>query len=281
MTDSRPPMIEAQVVLETALGKAFDNGTFNPKFMAKRLAEIADRLVQDDKPILRMSYGNGCAREKWFAHNMPEGAIPRGRSRLVHALGDFWEIVALEGLRVNLPYPWNLGQAYDQGELENFDGIKGHTDGALYYDSQPYAIIDPKFRMFMRSVKWYEPQVAKGAAKVPGDMRIPKDTWGDKNQAANYVWTERDKGIDFLGFIWIIGFRDEDEQYHCPWMTADELRPWYDESRETFDMARSAKAPPPPYHPDRDESPCMVWKHKGKGIKKIYCAHYNDCINHN
>jgi hypothetical protein len=278
--DNRPPLIEAQQMLEHTLGKGLDAGNLNPSYMVDRFAEIAERVATDDAPKLRMSYGNGCAREKWFVHNMPENAIPRDRSRLVHAMGDMWEIIALETLRVNLPYPWNLSTEYDQGELENFDGIKGHTDGALYYDSQPYAIIDPKFKEFNKTCRWWEPRVPKGIQQQPGDRRIPTDKWGEKHQAGNYVWTERDKGRDFLGFMWICGFRDQADKYHCAWMTADELKPYYEESKHTFEVARKSNVPPPPIHPDRDESPCMVWLHKGKGLKKIYCAHYHDCIKH-
>lgn len=267
------------MVLEQALAAGFDSGNMDPARMAPRMAEIATRVVTDTPPKLRMSYGNGCAREKWFAHNMPDSATPRDRFRLIHAMGDLWEIMALEVLRTSLPLPWSLEPSYDQATLENFGGIEGHTDGALFYKGEPYAIIDPKFKNWTRTCMWWEPRTPKGVQQKPGDRRQPTWKWGEPHQAANYVWTEREKGLDFLGFMWVCGFRDDSERFHVAWMTADELRPWYDESRDTF-LAARGDSPPPPCHPDRDQSPCMVWVHKGNNIKKVYCDHYDDCLNY-
>ena len=275
----RPPLMVAQQVVEAALCAGMDSGNMDPSRMKERLMEIADRITTDTPPKLRMSYGNGCAREKWFAHNMPDSATPRDRSRLVHAMGDLWEIVATETLRNSLPAPWSLIPYYDQAELVNFDGITGHTDGALAYKGKPYAIIDPKFKNFMRSVMHWTPKPDKGVKQQLGDRRFPKLTWGERNQAANYVWTEREKGHDFLGFMWICGFRDESAKFHAAWMTADELRPWYDESRQTFLDAKK-EHPVAPIHLDRDATPCRVIFSKKKGTQSIYCNHYHDCISH-
>lgn len=231
---------------------------------------------EETPPRLRLSYGKDCDRCQWFAHNSPGLARPRGTERVGHLMGSIWEGAALGHLAYvcSIHPDFEFRPEWMQKELvcPDFPDIKGHPDGAIYWRGEPWAIVDPKFTKSFAH-RWWFPRLEKHQEPDHLHGRIPPETWGYRHQAGNYLAAS---GLPWRGFIWMVGFRDS-EQLALGWADADEVLPYHEYAKETYARAMRPDIPPP-IHENREESPCMNWINKSKGIKKVYCEFYTHCI---
>lgn len=220
---------------------------------------------------LRLSHGKACARCHWYEHHHPELEKPRGTERVSHLMGHIWEAIALGALDYALAeHPtFSFERDWMQKELilPEYPSIKGHCDGAIYWNGEPWAIVDPKYTKFFAH-HWWFPRLEKGEEPSHLKGRIPPETWGYRHQAGNYLAAS---GLPFKGFIWAVGFKDS-EKLSLGWADAEELLPYNKRAIADYTAAMGNKIPPP-VHPLRDAAPCM-----DKRSKKVYCNFYTTCL---
>lgn len=259
-----PPLHEAAEVIKDTLLHGFhkpDDSSWDPRDLD--LNYLMREFLVDEPPKLRLSFGKECPRFQWYAHNEPEKATHRGAMRRRHVSGHLFEYLALWVLEHHLPEPWSLDTSWAQKTVHTFN-LEGHTDGALLYAGEPYALLD---------CKETQPFVFKHWPLG----RFPDPKWGYPYQAANYMRAAREEGVHFRGFLWPVGILGEPDRYECGWADHTELLEYETRAETIFRDAQTLKNPPPPIHPARDESPCARWRNKTKGIRKNYCEFIHHC----
>jgi len=274
-------MIDAVAEIEPLWVSAMRRGDMRSDFPLEALfAEAARKHRSEDTPRLRMSFGKDCQLEKWFIAHHPDKASPRGLSRMMHTDGNVFEAIAIGCLEYALEQTkhWRFDRNWMQRTLR-MPGRKeeGHTDGAIFYDGQPYAIVDPKKTLSYAHKSWLPvpPRGPRGGAMKPsfGECRLPPERWGYRHQAGNYL---RSADEDFVGFMWLVGMRDS-KDLHIGWAERSEVIDYFGRSIEAFEAAERS-TPPPPCLEDRGGTPCRHWISKSKGIYESYCDFLEPCL---
>lgn len=287
---SRPNMLTAVTEIEPLWRDAMTWGHMREDFkpiLERLFVEAARGHTHEDAPRLRMSYGKDCDLEKWFTHHFPELAKVRGLGRMMHTDGNVFEAYAIGCLEYALDQTddWSFDRSWMQKELympEEARDEKGHTDGAIFWRGEPYAIVDPKKTKYYAHI-WWTPHPPKkenrNGKMVPmkpsmGECRLPPETWGYRHQAGNYLVAS---GLPFVGFMWLVGFRDDPDTLSIGWAERHELEGYHDKAVQSFDRAELPQ-PPPPCHEDRGASPCRQWFSKREGTYKPYCDFLDACL---